>query len=140
MELTEQIADARRARKRRSTLGNIAWGAVVLLVLGSLTALGRSPLVALATLGMAIAYTGTRMYVEGKDELQRRRAVQSCAIGCGAGIAWVAIDAVRVAVTGDAPGDPSRTLAIAAAAWMITELLVGLRHDPTAGESSEVTT
>jgi len=71
----------------------------------------------------AVAYTTTRLYVEGNDELQRRRAVTACAIGCGAGIACVIVDAIRIAVTGDDPDGPSRTLAIAAAAWLLTEVL-----------------
>jgi len=129
MKINEQITEARAARRRRSKLGATVYVAAVLTVVTSLTFLGRSPVVAVASVAMAVAYTTTRLYVEGNDELQRRRAVTACAIGCGAGIAWVIVDAIRIAVTGDEPDGPSRTLAIAAAAWLLTEVLDGLGGD-----------
>jgi hypothetical protein len=126
MNINEQITEARAARRRRSKLGATVYAAAVLTVVTSLTFLGRSPVVAVAAVAMAVAYTTTRLYVEGNDELQRRRAVTACAIGCGVGIAWVIVDAIRIAVTGDDPDGPSRTLAITAAAWLLTEVLDGL--------------
>ena len=134
MQIDEKIEEARQSRKRRKVRGHVIWGAAVLLALGSVVALGRHPLVGVATLVMAIAYTGTRLYVDGWDELQRRVAITACAVGCGAGMAWVVIDAIRIAVTGDVPDDPGRTLAITGAAWVTAELVAGRHEDSSTAE------
>lgn len=131
MDTNEQILQARGARLRRSRSGVLVDAAVILAAVLLLSLLPkRSPLVGVAMLGMAAARAATRLYVEGRDDWQQRRALLAFAFGSSCGVLWLVGDAFRVAFTDASPANPGRTLTALATGWLVAALVLGLRGSP----------
>lgn len=126
LDVDQQIARTRAARKRRDRLWSSADAALLIAYLITLGASFRSdnPLLALVTLGYAIFTALRPLMVDGRDAWQLRRAMQSFSIAGAAVLVYLVVDVILLSARDGYETQPGGALSLFALVWLIANLVV----------------